>query len=66
MSSAPGSQPTFTSIVPPFVVSDLEQALAFYGQLGFQTSIYDEHFAFAGRDEVTLQTSPRRVYISWQ
>jgi catechol 2,3-dioxygenase-like lactoylglutathione lyase family enzyme len=54
MSSAPGSQQTFTSIVPRFVVSHLEQALAFYGQLGFRTSIYDEHFAFAERDEVTL------------
>src|SRR6266849_4196785 len=42
MSSAPGSQPTFLTIAPRFVVSDLVQALVFYGQLGFQTTYHDE------------------------
>ena len=46
--------PIFLRVVPRFVVHDMEQALAFYGQLGFQTSTYEESFAFAERDGVTL------------
>jgi len=45
---------TFLRVAPRFGVHDMEQALAFYGQLGFQTSLYDENFGFAERDGVTL------------
>ncbi len=54
MSSSQNSQPTFLSVAPRFVVHDLEQALAFYGQLGFQTTYRDEHFAIVERDMVDL------------
>lgn len=45
---------TFFRVAPRLGVYDMEQALAFYRQLGFQTSLYDEHFGFAERDGVTL------------
>jgi catechol 2,3-dioxygenase-like lactoylglutathione lyase family enzyme len=54
MSSPQSSQPTFLSVAPRFVVQDLEQALAFYGQLGFQTTYQDEHFAIVERGGVDL------------
>ncbi len=54
MSSEQSSQPTFLTVAPRFVVHDLEQALAFYGQLGFQTTYHDEHFAVLERDGVDL------------
>jgi uncharacterized glyoxalase superfamily protein PhnB len=54
MSLSQSHQPTFLSIAPRFVVHDLEQALAFYGQLGFQTTYRDEHFAVLERDGVAL------------
>ena len=54
MSRESTEKPTFLTVVPRFIVHHMEQALAFYRQLGFQTSIYDEYFAFAERDGVTL------------
>ena len=54
MSSSHSSQPTFLAIAPRFVVHNLEQALAFYGQLGFQTTYHDEGFAIVERDGVDL------------
>ncbi len=54
MSSTQKSQPTFDSIAPRFVVQDMEQALAFYGQLGFATTYQDEGFAIVGRDGIDL------------
>ena len=54
MSSLQSSQPTFLGIAPRFVVRDLEQALAFYEQLGFQTTYHDEDFAIVERDKVSL------------
>lgn len=54
MSSDHSSQPTFLSIAPRFVIHDLEQALAFYGQLGFQTTYRDEAFAIVERDGVDI------------
>lgn len=54
MSSEPRNQPTCLSIAPRFVVHDLEQALAFYGQLGFQTTHQDEAFAIVSRDGIDL------------
>lgn len=54
MSSEQSSQPTLLAVAPRFVVRDMEQALAFYGQLGFQTTYHDEHFAIVERDGVDL------------
>ncbi len=54
MSSELQSQPTLLSVAPRFVVQDLEQALIFYRQLGFQTTYHDEHFAVLERDGVAL------------
>jgi len=70
MPSAQHTHPTFLSVAPRFVVQDMEQALAFYGQLGFQTSLYDEHFGFAERDGVTLHLQcfsdpPRSHSVCW-
>jgi len=70
MSSAPGSQSTFLSVAPRFVVQDLEQALAFYGQLGFQTTYHDEAFAIVERDGIDLHLngspdSPRKHGVCW-
>lgn len=52
--SSQNSISTFLNIAPRFIVNDLEQALAFYGQLGFQTTYLDEHFAVLERDRVDL------------
>jgi hypothetical protein len=54
MSSEQSSQPTLLTVAPRFVVHDMEQALTFYGQLGFQTTYHDEHFAIVERDGVDL------------
>jgi uncharacterized glyoxalase superfamily protein PhnB len=54
MSFEPSSQPTLLIVAPRFVVGDMEQALAFYGQLGFQSMYQDEHFAIVERDGVDL------------
>ena len=45
MSSLQNSQPTFLAVAPRFVVHDMEQALAFYRQLGFATTYQDEMVA---------------------
>jgi hypothetical protein len=54
MPSKQSRQPTFLSVAPRFVVHDLEQALAFYGQLGFATTYHDEAFAIVERDGIDL------------
>ena len=54
MSLEAADKTAFLRVAPRFGVHDMEQALAFYGQLGFQTSLYDEQFGFAERDGVTL------------
>ncbi|HEX6481233.1 MAG TPA: VOC family protein [Ktedonobacteraceae bacterium] len=54
MSSEQSQQPTFLTVAPRFVVHDLEQALTFYGRLGFQTTYHDEAFAIIERDGVDL------------
>jgi hypothetical protein len=54
MSFSQNHQPTFLSVAPRFIVHDLSLALAFYGQLGFQTTYHDEHFAIVERDGVDL------------
>jgi hypothetical protein len=70
MSSEQSRQPTFLSIAPRFVVHDMEQALAFYGQLGFRTTYHDEHFAIVERDRVDLHLncypdSPKSYAVCW-
>ena len=47
--------PTLISIAPRSLVGDMEQALAFYGQLGFATPYHDEGFAIIERDGIALQ-----------
>lgn len=54
MSAPQKSQPTFDAIAPRFVVQDIEQALAFYGQPGFVTTYQDESFAIIERDGIAL------------
>src|SRR5438874_10443643 len=45
MSASQERQPTLDSIAPRSLVADMEQALAFYGQLGFAVTYQDEGFA---------------------
>ncbi len=52
MSASQERQPTLDSIAPRSLVADMEQALAFYGQLGFVTTYHDEGFAIVERDGV--------------
>jgi hypothetical protein len=47
--------PTLDSVAPRFLVADMEQALAFYGQLGFASPYHDEGFAILERDGIALQ-----------
>ena len=47
-------QPTLDSIAPRSLVRDMEQALAFYGHLGFVTTYHDEGFAIVEHDRVAL------------
>jgi len=54
MSAAQERQPTLDSIAPRSLVVDMEQALAFYGQLGFVTTYHDEGFAIVERDGIAL------------
>jgi catechol 2,3-dioxygenase-like lactoylglutathione lyase family enzyme len=54
MSASQEHQPTLASIAPRSLVADMEQALAFYGQLGFVTTYHDEGFAIVERDGVAL------------
>ena len=55
MSASQERQPTLDSVAPRFLVGDMEQALAFYGQLGFATTYHDEGFAIVERDRIALQ-----------
>jgi hypothetical protein len=54
MSASQERQPTLDSIAPRSLVADMQQALAFYGQLGFVTTYHDEGFAIVERDGVAL------------
>ena len=55
MSASQERQPTLDSIAPRFLVADMEQALTFYGQLGFVSPYHDEGFAILERDRIALQ-----------
>ena len=54
MSASQEHQPTLDSIAPRSLVAEMEQALAFYGHLGFVTTYHDEGFAIVERDGVAL------------
>jgi uncharacterized glyoxalase superfamily protein PhnB len=54
MSTEQNRQPTLDTIAPRMLVGDMEQALAFYGQLGFATTYHDEGFAIVERDGISL------------
>jgi len=54
MSASQERQPTLISIAPRFPVADMEQALAFYAQLGFATTYRDGEFAMVERDGISL------------
>ena len=54
MSASQERQPTLDSVAPRLLVGDMEQALAFYGQLGFATTYHDEGFAIVERDGIAL------------
>jgi len=54
MSASQERQPTLISIAPRSLLGDMEQALAFYGQLGFATTYHDEGFAIVERDGISL------------
>jgi hypothetical protein len=41
MSAPQERQPTLDSIAPRFLVGNMEQALAFYGRLGFTAPYHD-------------------------
>jgi len=55
MSASQERQPTLDSVAPRFLVGDMGQALAFYGQLGFVCTYHDEGFAMVERDGIALQ-----------
>ena len=61
-------EPILDSIAPRFAVQNLEQALVFYGQLGFTTMYQDEAFAIVTRDGIDLHlnasSEPRRS-VCW-
>jgi uncharacterized glyoxalase superfamily protein PhnB len=73
MSASQESQPTLTSVAPRFFVGDMEQALAFYGHLGFVTTYHDEGFAIVERDGIDLhfnvsdptQEPPKGRSVCW-
>lgn len=54
MSTSQERQPTLISIAPRLPVADMEQALAFYAQLGFATTYRDGGFAIVERDGISL------------
>ncbi len=54
MSTEPNRQPTLDTIAPRMLVGDMEQALAFYAQLGFATTYRDGDFAIVERDGISL------------
>jgi len=52
--SSPEKPSTFTSAVPVLPTTTIDQAITFYGQLGFQTLHQDAEYAIFQRDTVEL------------
>jgi len=48
-------QATLDTIAPRFLAGDMEQALAFYEQLGFSSPYHDDGFGIIERDGISLQ-----------
>ena len=70
MSASQERQPTIDSVAPRILVGDMEQALAFYGQLGFATAYHDEGFAIVERDGIALhfnvsEEPPKGRSVCW-
>jgi catechol 2,3-dioxygenase-like lactoylglutathione lyase family enzyme len=71
MSPSEERQPILISIAPRSLVREMEQALAFYRQLGFVTTYQDEGFAMVERDGIALhfnvssEKPPRDHFICW-
>lgn len=70
MSSPQQCQTTLNSIAPRFAVGNMEQALSFYGQLGFVATHHDENFAIIERDRIALHLNassgpPKRHSVCW-
>ncbi|MBA2678808.1 MAG: hypothetical protein H0U76_10510 [Ktedonobacteraceae bacterium] len=70
MATIQTSQLTLHSIAPRFVVGDMEQALAFYRQLGFTTTYQDGGFAIVERDGISLHLNaseepPKGHSVCW-
>ena len=70
MPTSQSNPPTFESIAPRFAVGDMEQALAFYAQLGFHPTYHDEGFAIVERDGVDLHFNafdelPKSHSVCW-
>jgi uncharacterized glyoxalase superfamily protein PhnB len=55
MSPSQERQATLDSVAPRFLAGDMEQALAFYGQIGFATPYHDDGFGIIERDGISLQ-----------
>lgn len=65
MSTSQERQPALISISPRFPVGEMEQALAFYAQLGFATTARFREFARVERDGISLHfnvAEGHRVY----
>jgi hypothetical protein len=54
MAATEENPPTLVSAAPRFLVEDMDEALAFYARLGFETTYHDEGFAIVERDRVAL------------
>jgi len=70
MTSSQPRHPMLISIAPRFLVGDMEQALAFYAQLGFATTYHDEGFAMVERDGIDLhfnvsEEPPKGHSVCW-
>lgn len=54
MATTEEPRPTLVSAAPRFLVEDMDEALAFYGRLGFETTYHEGGFAIVERDRVAL------------
>jgi uncharacterized glyoxalase superfamily protein PhnB len=73
MSPSPERPPTLNAVAPRFLAGNMEQALAFYGQLGFASPYHDDGFGILERDRIALQfnisdpteESPEGRLVGW-
>ncbi|MGO8947417.1 MAG: hypothetical protein ACLQUY_07095 [Ktedonobacterales bacterium] len=55
MSASQERQPTLDAVAPRFLAGDMEQALAFYGQLGCASPYHDYGFGVIERDRCSVR-----------